>query len=754
MIYMKTRNKKPGLIMNLLLLTLSASGLYGVGLSVVSDNPGKKPYRVPKVDTGIKVDGILDEEVWQQALKLELKYEVNPGENISAPVRTEVFLAHSNTAFFIGFRAHDPEPSTIRATFSDRDKISTDDYVNIRLDTFNDQRRAYTFYSNPLGVQMDAVKVMSESNYSWDTIWNSAGRIAPPGYIVEMSIPFRSLRFQQKKGDQVWGFNLERNYPRNLERLISFIPHDRNNACLICQLDKLIGFAGARGGKNIELDPSVSTVFTQERENVTQGDWIKKESKLDPGITFQWGITPNMMLSAAVNPDFSHVEADAAQLDVNTQFALYYPEKRPFFLEGASVFSTPLNVIYSRSLADPDWGIKLTGKQGPHALGFYSLRDNITNLVFPGSQTSTSASIDMKSMGTVLRYRFDLGQRASTLGLLVTDREGEDYFNRLAGLDMYWRFTPRKSVTIQFLGSRTRYPLETARENGQPQDAFTGTALDFAFKHESRNIGCQFNYQQVSPEFRADLGYMPQVGYRRYTAVLIATSWRNPGHWYTFLDINPILEYEVDYNNRLIHKKISLLSHYYGPVQSYCLLRGELGKQSFMGEVFDISVAAAYARVRPSGSLTLAFFIGIGDSIDFSNCRQGRQFTLNSIVTYKAGRHFSMSLNHVFQRFKVDAGRLYTANVSNLTAIYQFSRRAFLRTILQYVHYDYNAGNYTFPINPKFKHLFTQVLFSYKVNPQTVLFLGYSDDHYGYLQTPLTQTNRTFFLKIGYALVL
>ncbi len=743
MIYMKTRNRKPGLIISLLLLTLSACGLYG-----------KEPYRVPKVDGRIQVDGILDEEVWRQALKLELKYEVNPGENIPAPVRTEVFLAHGKTALYIGFRAHDPDPSAIRATFTDRDKITTDDWVSISLDTFNDQRRIYTFFCNPLGVQKDLVEVTGESNLSWDTLWRSAGRTAPPGYIVEMYIPFRSLRFQRKKGEQVWGFDLMRGYPRNLEHLIGFVPIDRNNTCYICQLEKMIGFAGVRGSKNIEIDPSFSTVFTRTQENFTGGEGIKKESKLDPGITFQWSLTPNIMLSSTVNPDFSHVEADVAQLDINTQFALDYPEKRPFFLEGTSVFSTPLKAIYTRSLADPDWGIKLTGKQGPHALGFYSVRDNVTNLVFPGSQTSTSTSIDMKSMGTVLRYRFDLGKRASTLGLLVTDREGDDYFNRLAGFDLYWRFTPRKTVNIQLLGSRTRYPRETALENGQPQDAFSGTALDFTFKHESRNIGYQFYYRQISPNFRADLGFMPQVGYRRYIAKFIAASWRNPGHWYTFLNISPLFEYEMDSNNQLIHQKFNITSLYLGPLQSVFQPMISFGKQSFMGETFNINRGTAYIEVQPSGSLTLQFYTIVGNQIDFANRRQGRQIFLNPGVIYKAGRHFSITLDHIFERFDVDPGRLYTANVTNLQAVYQFNRRTFLRTILQYVDYDYNVANYTFPIDPKFKHLFTQVMFSYKVNPQTVLFLGYSDDHFGSFHTPLTQANYTFFFKIGYALVL
>jgi len=716
----------------------------------------KVPHRVPLLDTSFHIDGTLDEPGWQQALKMELKYEYRPGDNIKPPVRTEVFLAHSQTKLYVAFRAYDPQPSAIRARCTDRDKVTADDWVSISLDTFNDQRRIYTFVCNPLGMQADLVETADESNYSWDTIWSSSGRIVENGYIVEMAIPFRALRFQRKSGnlEQVWGFDVVRRYPRNLDHLIGIFPRDRSNSCYMCQMEKLTGFAGAKAGKNIEIDPSISAVLTQDKDTSEGGKWVEREKRLNPGITFQWGLSPNTMLNATINPDFSQVEADAAQLDVNTQFALYYPEKRPFFLEGGSIFSTPLSVIYTRAVADPDWGIKLTGKQGPHALGFYTAQDHITNLLLPGSQNSTNTSLSQKAIGTVLRYRFDLGKRASTLGLLVTDREGEDYYNRLAGFDVYWRFTKRKSLNLQLLGSQTRYPQQVSQGYAQPEEGFTGTALDFIFKHESRNIGYQFYYRDISPDFRADMGYMPHVGYRRFTALFIGASWKNPGHWYTFINAIPQVEYETDSDNNLIHKKFEITCNYMGPMQSWCQLIGSFGEQSYMGETFNINQGAAVVQVQPSGSLTLQFTTIFGNEIDLDNIRQGSHITLNPHIVYKAGRHLSLTLDHVMQRFEVENKRLYTANVSNLTAVYQFNRRSFLRTILQYVDYDYNVSHYIFPTIPKYKHLFTQILFSYKVNPQTVLFLGYSDDSYGYLHMPVSRTNRTFFLKIGYALIL
>jgi hypothetical protein len=288
----------------------------------------------------------------------------------------------------------------------------------------------------------------------------------------------------------------------------------------------------------------------------------------------------------------------------------------------------------------------------------------------------------------------------------------------------------------------------------QPGDSFTGTALDVLFSHESRNFGYNVSYRQVDPNFRADLGYIPQVGYRNITGSLIFTSWRNPGHWYTSIHVIPSFAYETDYDEELIYKTFNLTCNYNGPAQSVFTLTGCLGKQSYLGNIFDIDHVEVYFSVQPSAALNLGLNGIVGDHIDFANNQAAARFKLNPFISCKIGRHIFIRLDHVLERLNVEAGHLYTANVSNLKAVYQFSRRVFLRTILQYILYNYNVENYIFPRDPRFKHLFTQLLFSYKINPRTVLFLGYSDDYYGYLQIPLTQANRTFFLKIGYALVL
>ena len=287
----------------------------------------KEPHRVPRVTSKVRVDGVLDDEVWKKALKMEINYEVQPGENIKPPVRTEVLFAYSKTHLYVAFRAFDPNPSKIRATVSDRDRLGTDGFVAVILDPFNDSRRTYDFFCNPYGVQADMIESPDGGNIQWDAIWDSAGRITDWGYCVEMAIPFTSLRFPRSKEDQVWGVDAVRSYPRNVRHHIGLFPRDRNNNCYMCQAEKLIGFKGVSTPKNLEINPTLSSIYTQEREEFPDGKFAKKEGKVDPGFTARWSFTHNITLSATINPDFSNVEADVAQLDINKQFALFYPEK-------------------------------------------------------------------------------------------------------------------------------------------------------------------------------------------------------------------------------------------------------------------------------------------------------------------------------------------------------------------------------------------------------------------------------------------
>lgn len=720
-----------------------------------NENGSRKTlHNVPRVTSKIKVDGILNEKIWQEALVLNLNYETDPGDNIEPPVKTEVLVAYGPNHLYVGFRAYDPNPGEIRARLTDRDHISDDDYVGIHLDTFNEQRRSYNFEVNPYGVQADRVLLLSIlGGEEWDAIWNSAGKIHDKGYNVEIAIPFTSLRFQKiAAGEtQVWGFNAVRHYPRNVSHSINLIPINRGDNCYMCQMDKVKGFAGAKPGKSFELDPTLTAVYTQERSPFPGGDFKEKTKDIEAGISAHWNITNNMMVSATINPDFSQVEADSAQLDVNTQFALYYPEKRPFFLEGNSLYITNLFAVYTRTIADPIWGAKLTGKTGKHGFAFFSVRDNITNLIFPGSFGSTSTSLDMNNQSSALRYRLDVG-KASNVGVLFTDREGDEYFNRIASIDADLRLTKIDRVILQYIGSQTQYPDHIAAAFNQPMGSFWGHAYTAMYQHTTKNYMLFLRHQNIWSKFRADLGFVPQSDFIFYRVGAQYYFRKPPGHWYTLLHLHTRYDNEKDHAGNLIFHTLQGWVRYYGPMQSYLSIEANVGKQTYQGIEYDNDYLTLEAGLRPTGSLYMKVISIFGDRIDYDNGRSGSRVKINPLIQFKAGSHLNLELDHVYERLKVAQGRLYTANLTNLKMIYQFNRRAFIRAILQYANYDYNAPLYSYAIDPQFKHLFSQFLFSYKINPRTVLFLGYSDDYYGYKQVDLQQSNRTFFLKLGYAL--
>jgi hypothetical protein len=709
------------------------------------------PYRVPKVNSEITVDAFLDEPFWERAIMVESNIEVRPGENIPAPVKTEVLLAYDDSQIFVAFKAYDPDPSQIIAHYCDRDKMWDDDWVLILFDTFNDQRRTYDFGCNPLGIQTDFIETTTGGGGDWDTIWESEGRITENGYIVEMAIPFSSLNFPATEGDQIWGFDAVRSYPRTVRHHIGVFPRDRNNNCYMCQSEKLIGFSGASPGNNIEIVPTVSAVVTQERSDYTNGKFFEKERRTEPGVTAQWGITPNITLSSTINPDFSNIEADVLQLDINNQFAIYYPEKRPFFLESADFFNTPLTAVHTRTLADPQWGVKLSGREGMHTIGVFSAQDEITNYLFPGSENSNTTSVNKRSQGSAVRYKADISQ-SSNIGILLTDRRGQDYLNQLASIDGDFKFTQTDRIIFQVLGSQTQYPDYISSDFEQPASKFNGKAYRVYYSHNTREYELYGRHRDLDRNLRADLGFISQTGIK-YSVIGGRYKWRrDPGHWYNWLSIQGSFDYQRDQNNQLLHRAWTGGVNYEGPLQSHASWYAEIGKDRYNGLDFTMNWMQGCFGLRVVAPAWFHFSWQYGDQIDYANTRPGTRLQVHPSIQLNLGLHLRVEFDHTYEQLDVLPGRLYTANINRVKLVYQFTKRMFLRTILQYRHYRRNAFLYQDEVDPKSESLFSQFLFSYKINPQTVFFLGYSDDYYGDQNILLTQTNRTVFCKLGYAL--
>jgi len=443
-----------------------------LGLLLAQSAAGEMPtWPVQATQTPVMVDGVLDEASWNDATTISLDYEYMPGDNIPAIVSTDAMITFDHDYLYVAFRAEDPEPGRIRAHLMDRDQIDTlvqDDHVVVMIDTFNDERRAFQLRVNPLGVQADAIFSETDGieDFSWDLIWDSAGRITESGYVVEIAISLKQLRFPRTRQAQTWGFDLSRSYPRSVRHRFSAVPKDRNSSCTLCQVVKVEGFAGLESGRNVEITPTLTATRTDTLEQPEPTGLTRGDPDYELGVTGAWGVTPNITLSATVNPDFSHVEADVAQLEVNERFALFYPERRPFFLVGIDLFSTPVQAVFTRTVVDPSWGLKVTGKEGRHGVGLFVTSDDVNQLLIPSNQGTAFATLEGSALTTVARYRLDVGT-GSTVGALVTDRQGDDYHNTVAGIDGFMRMSRSNTLRFQALASDTRYPTELADAYGQ-----------------------------------------------------------------------------------------------------------------------------------------------------------------------------------------------------------------------------------------------------------------------------------------------
>ena len=718
-------------------------------------------FEVTPATSEIRVDAVLDEPAWAAAASVPITHEWFPGDNTSPPVATECLVTFDEEHLYVAFRAADPEPERVRAHLAERDTPFEDDTVGFLIDTFNDRRRAFQFRINPLGVQMDALTsdVDGSEDWSWDVIWDSAGRITADGYVVEVAVPLTQLRFPRggagpaSGGVQTWGFLAMRDYPRTVRHRLRSTANVRDLNCFVCQSHPLTGFREIAPGRNLELDPTLTFTRSDRREDFPDGPVVSGDEEAEAGLSASWGPPPSVTLNAALNPDFSQVEADAAQLDVNETFALFFPERRPFFLEGTDYFATPFPVVFTRTIADPSFGLKLTGKEGPHVFGALVAEDRINNLIFPGFDGSSQASLDREVRTGVLRYRRDVGE-TSTLGLLYTGRDGSGYTNQVLGLDGTLRPTEADVVRFQALGSRTEYPDSVAEAAGQPVGSFDGDAYGISYSHSTRDWYWGADFKELDRDLRADAGFLPQVGFRAGSVGVERTFWGEEDDWYRRFEVFLGADRTEDHTGDVEDWGGDLVLTYQGPWQSEVSVAFAPNDESFEGVSYDNLRQSVFLAVRPTGSFAGSLSVRWGETIDFANSRQADFVTVAPEIELQLGRRFRGEASYVWQEIDVVPGRLLTAGVAEARLFYHFNRQLFLRAIVQHREVDRNAGLYLSTVEPEIEELLTQLLFSYELNPRTVVLAGYSDGRLGLQDVDLTQTGRTFFLKLGYALLL
>lgn len=709
---------------------------------------------LPRISGPVVVDGRLDEDAWGQALQIRLDYETQPGENTPARVQTIAYLMEDGRNLYVAFDARDPDPSKIRAYYRDRDSAYNDDFVGIVIDSYNDERRAFEFFSNPFGSQMDMTQdeINKREDDSWDAIWDSAGEINNDGYIVEMEIPLNQLRFERVEGKQTWGIDVLRMYPRGSRIRMASNALDRQVNCYLCQFEKIQGLENVEPGRDLELVPTLTAQRTDIRDDPVTDPMVGGDLESEVGLSLRWGITPDLTANLAINPDFSQVEADVAQLDVNNQFALFFPEKRPFFLEGSDYFRTPIQAVFTRTVADPTVGAKITGKRGSNTFGFYVADDDITNLLFPGPTGSDSESLAMSNTSIVGRYSRSIGD-SSSIGALLTARDGDGYHNTVGGFDMRWRINDQHTLRAQVLRSDTDYPDDIASEFEQPLDAFSGDAAQADYNYESRDWFGFARYEYRDANFRADSGFVTRVDYDQITAGGGRRWHGEADDWWTRMQVNADYDISHDMNGQLLEREVEGYFSVNGPKQWFAQIGGLTRDVYFDGSVFRENKISLYTEIKPKGGMFFGVWARVGDQVDFDNTRLGDQVRVQPHIEWNVNDHLLARLRSSFVRLDSKEGpNIFDAQVHDLRLTWQFNNRSFIRMTVQHQDVERNQAMYIEDIDEHSRRLGRQLLYSYKLNPQTVFFLGYSDRHIDDDDLDrLTSTDRTLFMKVGYA---
>lgn len=730
------------------------------------------------------LDGVIDEPQWQTATVIEVNFDDSPGKGKPAQVKTTAYIYEDGTSLHVAIYAYDPDPSSLSAHLVDRDKAWNDDLVGLTIDTFNDERSAYEFYVNPLGVQVDARMKDNngwQGNDAWDAIWESAATIVEDGWTAEISIPFKALRFPKVNGEQEWGIAIYRAYQDDLEYWLSDFKRDNSVECNLCQFAKARGFNSVKPGNNFQLTPTLTYSESEIREAVP-GPWLEGENNPEAGLDIRWGVTENSVINATINPDFSQVEADAAQLDVNNTDALFIEEKRPFFLDGADYFSSDtFNLVHTRNIADPDYGTKVTGKKGNHSYGLMLANDNSTTFVLPGNQGSSIAALEdtvAASDIAIARYKLDVGKRSS-IGLLLTSRQGEDYLNNLASIDGKLWLGKNDSLDYQFATSRSENPL-AIQEEFELAPAQDDTAMSLEYIRDTTDYKIKAEYAEVGSEFRADMGFVTDADYKLAGLKGTLKFYGSEEDWVKNINYTASWENVQDQDGNELKEEIELSAAFDGIFHSHLELELDSENRFFgnefdpQGETYEKLQGEISLNFRPNDNLKLEFSTSFGDQIDYVNAQPGSALKIGMGIDLNLGKHVKINLSQNYSSLDVeetaynfdtgtvnfDGGNLFTANLSDLRLNYQFSIQSQLRFSLQYTDIEHNANLYraNFDLNPdndisaREKYFSTQLVYSYKLNAQSLFYLGYAGS--GFQDDSLSRIERdfrTFFVKISYA---
>ena len=730
------------------------------GVGILTGRPTLRP---PRTRERPRVDGRLDDAVWRDALHVTDFVQQNPMEGAPATEATDVWIAYDSQNFYLAVHAHYADPSLMRANRIDRDQAFEDDNVAIYFDTFLDQQRAYRFSVNGYGVQGDAIvnargysrsgrgrrtgsfysrNRIPTGDSSWDALFESGGRIVEDGFTAEMAIPFKSLRYPERERDvpHRWGFQIVREVRGKDENQV-WAPVSRNVSGFLTQVGVLEGLTNLSTSRNVEVLPT----FTASQHGALDaaGDFVDKDPAPESGLNVKYGITSNLTADVTVNPDFSQIESDLPQIEVNQRFALRYPELRPFFLEGAEIFQMlgPITFVHTRTIVDPEFGGKLTGKVGNTTLGAIVANDEAPGRVEPGDP-----AFGRKANNFVGRARYDL-YAESYLGAIFTHRGFLDSHSTLGALDGNFRLGRTQGVGFKAVQTDHR-DLEGVGRRGR--------MFDLNYRLNSRRWTSFVALYTLSPDFRHDLGFVRRVDTRRLYSRVGYNFW--PESW--IVNWGPSIQYGRNHNfaNQLEDEDVRLgfTARFARNVSFNADVRDEM--ERYGGIDFHKQAVSVGGQINTSRRLAVGGYYRRGDEVKYQeNPYLGKGGSGSFFAAVRPVSRFQSELNLSVSDFidlRGGADTIFDVKILRTLSTYQFTDRFLLRNIA-----EYNTFDRTFGLN---------WLLTYRVNAGTAFYLGY-DDHYrqadriygdldgdGFADqlfptlTTMQQTNRAVFTKVQY----
>jgi hypothetical protein len=693
-----------------------------------------------KTDTPPVIDGKLDDPVWQKATRFDNFVTFKPDFGKPTSELTTIMMTYDRKYIYFAFDCRDSEPAKIKAAMAKRDGIDMDDWIGVVLDTYGDEQGGYMFEVNPLGVQLDG-RLDSDGNgdSSFDTIWESKASINGRGYSAEMAVPFKSLRYPFRK-KLIMGLLVSRFIGRKSEQ--TSFPELKPDAGAIMTQAQKIELRDVKFERPLEFIPAL----TYDQGSTHSAGEMKASGKnSDFSLTGKLGLTSNLTLDATYNPDFSQIETDAGQIDFNLRYSIYYPEKRPFFLEGMENFNFATTmeansvgaIVYTRTIVDPLLGVKLTGKIGSQNVisGIFSLDEYAGNLA---AEDGDAGLAGRNAAFSILRYKRQMSGD-NYIGGFFTDHGFAGERNTVGGIDGRWRLSNTSLLEYGFFKSFSR-----ARDvvDGN-QGHYLGLRYNFSNRHWNIDLG----FFDLSNDFRIDTGYVTRTGITM-APVFVMYSLFPKSKFFQRIDTFWWSYHLLDKHSDLFETYNHLVLRFNMPRQSQLRFDAILGNEVFADRRFSLSGWRVMGYTQIFKQLYLEGGLRPSKRIfyDAQSPFQGRGVTAELYLLFQPFDKLSTSLgvNYTDLFRSSDGEKIYDYTIWRSRTTLQVNRFLFFRAIIEY--------------NKYWKKICTDLLASFTYIPGTVIYLGYGSinenirwqDNEYVMADDYLQTRKSFFFKASY----